>query len=714
MAGPERGCARRAPGLPTCPAAVIALALVRTATGVATPRAANAVGAAATGGDMPSFDVQRHIALGRVQAVVPSPCGAWAAVEVARLDADGAKFIADLWKVPLDGGPAVQLTRGPSNDRAPCFRRDGALGFLSNRNPREGKPEDGDDERSQVWILPTEGGEPQPLTDEPLGVAAFRFATAGNRMLLTTSVFPGIEHDKQREHAADRRKNGPSGILYTRTPIRFWDYWLPEAQVHLIAYREDGSERRDLTPDAVRDHWSADWDVSADGTQAVITRGVVGVDRMEDDDLVVIDIDGGGQRILGTASLTSLGSPRFSPDGRRIACIHRRRGPERVGKVDLMVLELASGASKMLTEEWDYWPNLQDWFPDGGSVLVAADERAATALFRIDTECGDVTRLTEPGTGGTHGSVWIVPGRDLAVGWRSHTTHPPEPCVFELERASPPRLLAPMSGLTGAEGAALVQCEHRHAVSDDGAEIQYLVVRPADHTAASEPLPTLLWIHGGPVGNWPEGWIWRWNPMLAAARGYCVLLPNPRASTGFGQKFVEGIWHDWGGQVYRDLQAVVADARSLPYVDSARMAAMGGSFGGYMTNWIGGQPHDFRCLITHASLFALAFFYGTTDIPGWFGYNMGGTPWDRPEVFERHSPHLNVAAWKTPTLIIHGEKDYRVPVTEGLMLFEALQHQGVPSEILIFPDENHWIMKPRNIRVWYDNVFRFLDRYLKD
>ncbi len=662
----------------------------------------------------PAFDAERLIRLNRVNAVVPSPCGTWAAVEVSRLDAEGVKYVADLWRVPLDGGAAVQLTRGASNDHAPSFRRDGALAFLSNRNPRDGKPEEGDEERSQVWLLPTGGGEPRPLTDEPLGVNEFRFARDGDRLLLTTSVYLGIPHQEQRQHDQDRKKKGTSALVYHRTPVRFWDHWLPPTSVHLISYTEAGTERRDLTPDADREHWSAHWDLSADGSRAVITRAVQAADRAEDEDLLLIDLNSDERRLLGTEAMTTLSSPRFSPDGGRIACGHHVRGAEAVGKNDLMVLDLATGEGRVLTEDWDYWPAVQDWLPDGSGILVLADTQATNALFTLNASTGAASRISAVDAGGIHGGVSLVPGRPGrtdAVGWRSRTSHPPEPFRIAVEPGASPELLASLSGLTPEEGSAIAQWEHRRVASTDGVEIQYLVVRPTG--ASDEPRPTLFWIHGGPIGSWPEGWIWRWNPLIAVSQGYNVILPNPRASTGFGQAHVEGIWKEWGGQVYRDLQHVADDVRRLPDVDADRIAAMGGSFGGYMTNWIGGQEHAFRCLITHASLYSLPAFHGGTDFPTWFGYQIGGTPYAQPEVFDRHSPHTLVSGWKAPTLVIHGEKDYRVPITEGLALFEALQHHGVESELLIFPDENHWILKPRNIVAWNETVYNFLGKHLK-
>ena len=239
-------------------------------------------GWAAVTREAPELDAQRLTELLRVDTLAVSPDGSWLAVAASRLCSDDAKYVHELWRVDLDDPARAprQLTRGPADDRSPAFRRDGALAFLSNRNPRDGEPDEGDDERAQVWVLPADGGgDPLPLTDEPLGVQAFRFAAEADRLILLAPVLPGIEHDAQRETATQRRKHGPSALHYQRMPVRFWDHWLQEAAPHLIACREDGTERRDLTPDADREHREPAWDVSPDGAQLVVTRARTGTDQ---------------------------------------------------------------------------------------------------------------------------------------------------------------------------------------------------------------------------------------------------------------------------------------------------------------------------------------------------------------------------------------------------------------------------------------------------
>jgi len=660
-----------------------------------------------------SYTVEQHIALKRVSAVAPSPDGRWLAVAVQRLDRDGAKYVADLWKLPTDGSAATQLTRGESNDTAPGFRHDGTLCFLSNRQPNEVKADEGADKRMQVWCLPAGGGEPQMLTDEPLGVEAFRCAKRADTMVLLATVLAGVPHDKQRETAAERAKKGPSARRYSRQPVRHWDHWLHQnedfAFTHVIACDGSGGGRADLTPEA-RQEFAIEpgFDVSPDGRQVAITRQAMGLDRELDTTILLLDLPAGTQRILGEAPCVSFDAPVFSPDGRQLASVRSFRSAQQVMRPLAVLIDVASGGIRELAADWDRWPGVADWAVSGKSLIAAADDDGHTAVVTIDAASGKVERVTAAAAGGAHGNLHALADGRIA-GIRSTLLEAPECFVVEARAGSTPKALARLSGHEMADFASV---EVLRVASTDGAPIHSFLVKPKD---ARGPLPLLLWIHGGPIGMDTDGWHWRWNPLLAVAAGYAVALPNPRGSTGFGQQFIQGIWGNvWGAQCYEDLMAVTDALVARPDIDGARTMAMGGSFGGYMTNWIGSQTDRFRCLITHASIATMAQFTGVTDHPAWWYLEMGGEdPYADMAKFDRWAPIRHIKQWKTPTLIIHGELDYRCPVNEGLNLFEALQYHGVASELLIFPDENHWILKPRNVVAWYEAVLEFVGRHLK-
>ncbi|MGH7463453.1 MAG: TolB family protein, partial [Longimicrobiales bacterium] len=330
-----------------------------------------------------TYSVHEHIALKRVSAITASPDSSWLAVAVQRLDRDGVKYVSDLWKVPTDGAPQTQLTRGDTQDIAPCFRHDGALGFLSNRLPNELKPDEDAEKRMQVWVLPAGGGEPQQVTDEPLGVEAFQFARNALRLVLLAPVLLHIAHDKQRETAAEHAKKGASVRRYTQQPVRHWDHWLHEnvdlPYTHLIAYAADGTHRVDLTPAAQREFAiEPQFDVSSDGTLVAVTRHTPGADRELDTTILLIDIASAQQTVFGAGTNVNHEPVCFSPDGTRLATVRSFRSPQAVMRPTLTLIDIANNTERELAREWDRWPHLEAWSNDGKRLIVTADDAGST------------------------------------------------------------------------------------------------------------------------------------------------------------------------------------------------------------------------------------------------------------------------------------------------------------------------------------------------
>ncbi|HEY5897721.1 MAG TPA: hypothetical protein VIV54_09170, partial [Burkholderiales bacterium] len=349
-----------------------------------------------------AYTVDQHIALKRVSEIAASPCGTWLAVCVQRLDRDAAKYVSDLWKVPTDGSPAVQLTRGDCKDAAPCFRHDGALGFLSNRQPNEIKPDEEAEKRMQVWLLPKDGGEPRQITDEPLGVEAFRFAKRADRLVLFAPVIPGVEHGKQRETATQRAKHGPSARRFTAQPVRHWDHWLHEnadlAYTHLIASDAEGQKRIDLTPQARREFAiEPAFDLSEDGRQVAAQHQRIGKDRELDVAILLIDLESRASRLLGEADCTDYAPPVFSPDGRFIATAHMVRSPTTALRPTLTLFETSSGSARRLAQKWDRWPEVGAWSNDGRRVIALADDGGEKPLFAVAADSGEVACLSARG-----------------------------------------------------------------------------------------------------------------------------------------------------------------------------------------------------------------------------------------------------------------------------------------------------------------------------
>ncbi len=652
--------------------------------------------------------------------MAPAPDGTWLAVAALRLCPDEAGYVSDLWRISVDDPtrPPVQLTRGESNDTQPRFAPDGALLFMSDRNP-VGQKSDQHPTRVQVWRLAASGGDPERLTDEPLGVSDYRLSTRTGRLFVIADVYPGIAEEDQRTHDEEVRKRGPSGLHYREMPVRHWDYWLPVAGPHLVVYDADTNERRDLTPNARHEHrefeFGVEWDVDPDGRRAVILTGRPGKIRIREAGLRVIDVGSGESFDLGVVGNTEHRTPRFSPDGDKIACVRGVREPRRAERVSLWLFDELDAASpgRAVAADWDVWPRLWAWTGDGQALLATADHRGQVPIFRVSVDSGEVSRLSSKQSGGSHSAIQVLggDGAERVIGLRHRLLHPPEPFCMDMRVGAEPALLSDLSGFSPEDGAALARVESFSVPGDAGADVHYYLVAPT--LDASEPRPALLWIHGGPMGQWTDGWHWRWNPLVPVAAGYAVVMPNPRGSTGFGQEFIQGIWkNQWGGACYRDIMAVTDAVTARNDIDSERVGAMGGSFGGYMANWIGANTDRFACLITHAGIYALSHFCGVTDEPGYLQHEMDAAPYLDPGEFDRYSPHRRLENWKSPTLIIHGEKDYRVPISEALHLFEALRWRGVPAELLVFPDENHWIRRPQNIRQWYRSVLEFAGRHL--
>jgi len=425
------------------------------------------------------------------------------------------------------------------------------------------------------------------------------------------------------------------------------------------------------------------------------------------EELAVIDTATGGRRVLLATPDRDFAEPHISPDGRLVVCTAVTHDSyDRPGEATLLVVPLAGGEAIDLMAGMDRRPSEAAWAADSAAVYFTADDRGRCPVFRAGLAGQPVTQVTSDDA--AYSNLCLSPDGRYLYALRSAVDSPPAPVRLDLSLAGPPQFLPSPAGTSDLPG----HLTEVMATADDGVLIRGWLALPAG-ASGERPAPLLLWVHGGPRMSW-NAWSWRWNPWLMVAQGYAVLLPDPGLSSGYGQDFVARGHADWGERPFADLMAITDAAVARPDIDAERTAAMGGSYGGYMANWIAGHTDRFRAIVSHAGLWALDQMFGTTDMPAYWRRHFGD-PITHPDRYRATSPHYHLAAIRTPMLIIHGDKDYRVPVGEALRLWAELtgRPDGSPDvKFLYFPTENHWILAPGHTVVWYQAVLAFLATHL--
>nr|WP_271209611.1 alpha/beta fold hydrolase [Rhodococcus wratislaviensis]GLK34263.1 peptidase S9 [Rhodococcus wratislaviensis] len=659
----------------------------------------------------PFDDLDDYLALGRIGSLALSADGRRLVVAQSTLGEKATKYVTALWEIdPTGEFAARRLTRGRSGESNPTFTSDGDLLFTSSR-----PTQDEDDLPDDLWRLPARGGEAVVVARRGGGITGVRAARCAPRFVVTTGVLgrSGESADDERVRT-ERKEKKVSAILHTGYPIRYWDHDLGPDVPHLLsapldALAENGQEPEltDLTPmpgPALRE---ANYALSDDGAFVVTSWTVPGPLASIRNILVRVDTETGARTVLVDDADADLSDPVISPDGRHVVFTRESHAtPDSAPRFTLHRYSFDSGTVTEVAPGWDRWATSVVWLSDGSGLLVTADDRGRAPIFLL-RDGADPTRVTTDDCAYT--DLQVAPDGSTVFALRASYAAPPHPVRIDITTGAVSLLKAP-ADLPELPGT-LTEVE---TVAADGAALRAWLAVPTG-ASAHAPVPLALWVHGGPLGSW-NTWSWRWNPWLLVARGYAVLLPDPALSTGYGQEFVERGWGKWGKAPFTDLMAITDAAVALPEIDDERTAVMGGSFGGYMANWIAGHTDRFKAIVTHASLWALDQFGPTTDA-AWY--------WQRemtPEMAVENSPHLYVADIVTPMLVIHGDKDFRVPIGDGLRLwFELLSESGLPADddgrtehrFLYFPDENHWILTPQNAKVWYQVVLSFLSEHVR-
>jgi dipeptidyl aminopeptidase/acylaminoacyl peptidase len=661
-------------------------------------------------------DLTEFVALPRISSLALSPDGTRLVTVVSELSADRTRFVGALWEVdPAGERPARRLTRSGRGESAPAFLPDGTLLFLSSR-PVADPGEDEDDKReAALWSLPADGGEASRLLTGPGGIGEYATAAGASRIALAAALLPGAadaEQDAQLREAREKAK--VTAILHESVPVRYWDHDLGPGvpRVFTVADPAAASE-----PPAVVDCGERrislyeGMALSPDGSLVAYAAGVGTLPDELRGVIVIADAVTGKQLRVLESPEAEFAEPAFTPDGRHLVCVRERRITwDEPGDLTLWLVDATDPADPGhdLLPDFDNWPHSPVVSPVPGEdgtpvVYFTADEGGHAPVFRLSAGSGALVRLT---TSGAHTDLAVSPDGDTLYALRSAVDSPPAPVRLDPAAPGGEPVPLPCPGQVGELPGSLTEV---HTTAEDGTALRAWLVLPSA-AGADTPAPLLLWVHGGPQTSW-NAWHWRWNPWVAAAAGYAVLLPDPALSTGYGQEMHERGWAHWGGAPYQDVMALTDAALLRGDLDPARTAMMGGSYGGYMANWIAGHTDRFKAIVTHASLWNMSAFGGVTDFPAYW-MRRAGDPLVNTERYDLESPHLSAAKISTPMLVIHGDKDYRVPIGEALALWNDLARFEVPAKFLYFPDEGHWITKPNNIRVWYATVLGFLAHHV--
>ena len=687
------------------------------------PVLALALGASAAGAAPRGFTAQDLVALSRLSGPALSPDGRQLAWSQRDTDLAANKGRMDLWALDLGrpGAVPVRLTRHEANDTDPVYAPDGrSLYFLSSRSGS-----------SQVWRLPLDGGEASQVTRLPLAVGTFRLSPRGDRLALTLDIHRSCLGDPAPVDCTLKASAIPpagSARTYDALFVRHWDTWSDGTRSVLfsLGLGQDGaaagspvalSAPLDGDVPSKPSGGNEEYAFSPDGSTIAFQIRVAG--RAEawstNFDLYQVMAAGGTPRNLTGHNPAWDGQPAFSPDGKTLAYVAMARPGFEADRFALKLLDLTTGEVREPAADWDRSVGSLAWTPDSQALVVNADDVGQHPLFRIDARTGARTRLTGEGATGQ-----FVVGRDAVITLLQSLTAPADFHRVALPRgASRPGALPAITRLTDVNGARLAgirmgRTEQFSFRGANGETVHGYVMQPWN-AEPGRKYPVAFIVHGGPQVSFANNWSYRWNPQVYAGAGYAAVFIDFHGSPGYGQAFTDSISQDWGGKPLQDLQlGLAAAAARYPWLDADRACALGASYGGFMMNWIAGNwPDRFRCIVNHAGIFDTRSMYYTTEELWFTEWENGGPYHDVPANHEQFNPAALVSRWRSPMLVIHGEKDFRVPYSQGLATFTALQRLGIDSRFVVFPDENHWILKPANSLQWHAEVLGWLGQYLQ-
>ena len=630
-----------------------------------------------------------------------SPDGEWIAYTISVPSLEENRYNSDIWLIPVSGGEPKQLTNSPESDHSPRWSPDAKqIAFISDR-----------DSIDNLYLISVSGGEAYQLTASETKLYNPIWSNDGKYIICSSRILP----EEKSEVENWTKDELPECEVRTINHLLFrqWNRWLGDERNHVFLIDVKDGLMKDLTPGdfdipPVSLPSSHDFDISPDGNEICFVKNEDPVLAISTNhDIFIADIKSLKQKkITDNPALDS--QPHYSPDGRYIAYAAMVKVGYESDRKCLMVYDRKKKKHIRLTDDLDRSVGQILWSPDSKQIFFTAREAGRCSIYKVDLK-GNVKRITDDGF---NIQIEITPDGKKLVFIRSYNHVPNEIFIMPVTGGRVTQLTFTNSGLS--EKLDLPKLEEFWFTGAEGTKVHSFILKPPGFNP-KKIYPIILTIHGGPQNMWADRFMTTWFTFqLISSPGYIGLFIDPRGSSGYGSEFREQISRDYGGRCYEDLMKGLDYAiENYNFIDESRQAAIGGSFGGYSVNWIMGNTDHFKCIISHASLFNLTSFYGATEELWFPEWDMGRNPWEEPELYNKWSPHLFVKNFKTPTLVIHGELDYRVPFAESLQLFTALQRQGIPSRFVVFPDEGHVISKPQNNVRWWIEIHRWLEEYLK-
>ena len=661
------------------------------------------------------FAVEDLVRLERVGSPALSPDASRVVYTVRSTNMEKNKANTQLWMIDLRSATPkpVRLTQGDASSTDPEWSPKGdAIYFLSARAGS-----------SQVYRMPAGDGDAVKVTDLPVDVDNFRLSPSGERIALSMGVYrdcADLVCSKNRAAAAEKSK--ATGKVYDRLFVRHWDTWADGRNAVLYSAPLDASGKVSAAPVSLSG--SLDGDVpskpfgdrdeyrfSPDGQSIVFSVRLAGKTEAwsTNFDLFTVPAAGGAPRNLTPENPAWDAKPTFSPDGKTLAYLAMKKPGFEADRFQLVFMDVATGKKRLVADKWDRSIADYKWTPDGKTVLATADDVGQHRLFSIDAASGKVTPLSSNG----YVSAFDVRGDTVLVAQASLSS----PAQLFTAKLGDSKSAAVQITQLNADALKDVKFGEYEQFSFAGAkgETVYGHVMKPWNAVPGQKYPVAFLVHGGPQGSFGNSWSYRWNPQTYAGAGYATVFIDFHGSTGYGQAFTDSISGDWGGKPLEDLKKGLAAAvKKFPWLDRERSCALGASYGGYMMNWIAGNWNDgFKCLVNHDGVFdTRGMAYATEEL--WFTeWENGGTYFDKPKDYEKFNPVHHVKKWKTPMLVVQGDLDFRIPTSQALGTFSALQRQGVESKLIVFPDENHWVLKPANSVQWHHTVNAWLDQHLK-